>query len=214
MGECIHMMDHEYALLGGISRTKVGRSLSLVAAGVSAGIVFILLSAVDIAKKYAIPAHVPPTVLSLVGAGAVFTALYWILDRYAWRWSLIGKLLNVPNISGEWDCEGHTINADGSPSYQWTAKITIVQTWDKIRVRLKTAQSGSNSNSAALICDEADGYRLFFSYKNDPRIDEPELKSHRGFAEIVFDKNLKKGDGEYFNGHGRFTFGTMKLKRS
>lgn len=208
------MMNHEYALLGGMSRAKVGRYLSLIAAAVSAGIVFLLLSAVDIAKKYGIPAHVMPTVLSLVSAGTVFAALYWILDRFAWRWSWIGKLLNVPNISGEWDCKGQTIERDGSPNYQWTGKITIVQTWDKIRVRLKTTQSGSNSNSAALICDDTDGYRLFFSYKNDPRIEETELKSHRGFAEIVFDKNLKKGDGEYFNGHGRFTFGTMQLTRS
>ena len=41
-----------------------------------------------------------------------------------------------------------------------------------------------------------------------------ELKSHRGFAEIVFNKSLDAGEGEYFNGHGRYTFGTMKLKRA
>ena len=39
------MLEHDYALLGGLNRAKVGRYLSLVAASVSAGIVFVLLAA-------------------------------------------------------------------------------------------------------------------------------------------------------------------------
>ncbi len=206
-------MEHEYAVLGGLSRAMVGRYLSLIAAGVSAVIVFALLWAVDIAQRFGLPTNLPPSILSLVGAGAVFTALYWLLDRHAWRWSMVSKLLRVPDLSGEWSCKGQTINPDGSPGYVWEATVTIIQTWDKIRVRLRTAQSGSNSNSAALICDDADGYRLFYSYKNDPKIGETELRSHRGFAEITFTKDLRSGEGEYFNGHGRFTFGTLKLQR-
>ncbi|MGO4319826.1 hypothetical protein AB4Z23_28420, partial [Agrobacterium sp. MCAB5] len=85
--------------------------------------------------------------------------------------------------------------------------------WDKIRIRLKTNTSASNSKSAALVKDEAEGWRVFYSYSNDPRIGETELSAHRGFAEIVFDKDLMAGDGEYFNGHGRYTFGTMKLEK-
>lgn len=207
------MLEHEYVTMGGVSRAKVGRYLSSMAAVVSAGVVFVLLKAVDIAQQFGLPANLPPSVLSLVGAGAVFSALYWFLDRYAWRWSYIGNLLKVPNISGEWDCKGQTINPDRTPSYAWEAKVTIVQSWDRLRVRLKTAQSGSNSNSAALICDEAEGYHLLYSYKNDPRIGEAELNSHLGFAEILFAKDLQSGEGEYFNGHGRYTFGTMKLRR-
>lgn len=208
------MLEHEYTMLGGVSRARVGRYLSLIAASVSACVVFVLLWMVDIAKGFGIPANLTPSVLSLVGAGAVFGLLYWILDRHAWRWSVIGGLLKVPNLSGDWICNGQTINPDKSPSYCWDAKITIVQSWDRIRVRLKTSQSGSNSNSAALICDEADGFRLIYSYRNDPRIEETELTSHQGFAEILFDKNLQRGEGEYFNGRGRYTFGTMALRRA
>lgn len=207
------MMEHEYTMLGGVSRTIVGRYLSLIAAGVSAGIVFALLWAVDIAQRFGLPANLPPSILSLVGAGVVFAALYWLLDRYAWRWSIVSKFLKVPDLSGEWNCKGQTINSNGSPSHSWEAQVTIVQTWDKIRVRLRTSQSGSNSNSAALICDEADGYRLFYSYKNDPKIGEADLKGHRGFAEVTFNKDLRSGEGEYFNGYGRYTFGTLKLQK-
>jgi SMODS-associating 2TM, beta-strand rich effector domain len=208
------MNEHEYALLGGTNRTKVGRYLSLLAASVSAGIVFILLSAVNIAHRWGLPVNLTPAVLSLVGAGAVFAALYWLFDRYAWRWPYLGKIIKVPNLAGDWNCVGQTINADGTPGYGWNATIKIFQSWDKIRVRLKTSQSGSNSISAALICDDADGYRLLYNYRNNPRIDEIELKSHLGFSELVFSKDLVSAEGEYFNGHGRYTFGTMHLTRT
>ncbi len=201
------MQEHEYALLGGVNRSQIGRYLDLAAASVSAAIVFILLTAVDFAKRFGIPANLPPVVLSLVGATSVFAALYWLLDRYAWKWPHLGRLLKVPDLSGDWHCDGQTINPDKSPGHIWEAKITIIQSWDRIRVRLATKQSGSNSVAAALLCDEVDGYRLLYHYKNDPNIGERELTSHRGFAELVFSKDRMSGRGEYFNGHGRYTFG-------
>lgn len=207
------MQEHEYALLGGVNRAEVGRYLGAIAAGVSAVIVFVLLTVVDLAQQFGIPTNLPPAVLSLVGAGAVFGALYWIFDRHAWRWPYIGQLLKVPDLAGDWQCDGQTLKPDGSDSYVWEGKVTIIQSWDKLRVRLKTSQSGSNSITAALIHDEADGYRLLYNYRNDPRIGEAELKSHLGFAQLVFSKDLRSAEGEYFNGHGRFTFGTMRLAR-
>ncbi|OWK21274.1 membrane protein [Mesorhizobium amorphae CCBAU 01583] len=207
------MLEHEYTVLGGVNRARIGHYLGVISSIVSAGVVFVFLWAVDLAKTFGVSPNVPSSVLSLLGAGTVFIVLYWILDRFAWRWGLLSKVLKVPNLSGDWDCDGQTLNPDGTPGFQWKAKITIVQSWDRIRVRLKTAQSGSNSTSAALIYDEADGYRLFYGYKNDPNIGETELKSHRGSAEITFAKDLRSGKGEYFNGYGRYTFGQMNLTR-
>lgn len=207
------MLEHEYSLLSGFNRAKVGRYISLASASVSAAIVFVLLWAVDIAKKYGLPANLPPAILSLVGAGAVFIALYWFFDKYAWKWSLVAKFLKVPDLSGKWSCAGQSLDLNGNITFPWKGEVTIVQSWDKIRVRLSTPQSGSNSSSAAIICDEAEGYRLFYSYKNDPRISETELHSHRGFAELTFNPEVTTAEGEYFNGYGRYTFGRMKLER-
>jgi hypothetical protein len=208
------MQNHEYSLVGGTNRAKIGRYLTLIAASVSAGIVFILLSAVDLAHRLGWNVNLTPSVLSLVGAAAVFGALYWIFDRFAWQWPFLNTLIKVPNLSGSWSCEGQTINPDGTLGYTWQASITIVQSWDKIRLRLRTAQSGSDSITAGLICDDAEGYRLLYNYRNIPKIGEVDLKSHIGFAELVFAKDLETAEGEYFNGHGRYTFGTMKLKRT
>lgn len=208
------MLEHEYTVLGGVNRARIGHYLGIVSGLVSAGVVFVLLSAVDIANKFGVSTNLPPSVLSLVSAGTVFLILYWLLEKYAWKWPGLAALLKVPDLGGEWTCKGQTINPDGTTGHEWKAKVIIIQSWDRIRVRLKTDQSGSNSTSAALICDPADGYRLFYSYKNDPNIDEVDLNAHRGAAELTFAKDLQSAEGEYFNGHGRYTFGRMKLRRA
>jgi hypothetical protein len=205
--------NHEYSLIGGINRERIGRYLALLAATISGWIVFVLLSAVDLARRLGVSVNLPPAVLSLVGAGTIFGILYWIFNRFAWRWRYLGLLLKVPDLRGEWQCKGKSLKADGTLDQQWNGTITITQSWDKLRIRLKTPQSSSNSVSAALVQDDMDGYILLYHYKNDPMIGEPELQSHRGFAELAFDKRCRSANGEYFNGHGRFTFGTLHLKK-
>ena len=179
-------MEHEYTVQGGRSRTSVGRYLSILAAGISAALVFILFWFVDLAKALGLPASVPSSILSLIGAGAVFTALYWLLDRRAWRWKAVAFALKVPDLSGKWECRGETLDTSGAVMKEWSGSVTIVQSWDRLRVRLRTERSGSNSDSAAIINDEADGYRLFYSYKNDPKIGETELTAHRGAHVFAF----------------------------
>lgn len=207
------MEDHEYTILGGVNRAKVGRYLGAISASISAAAVLIVLTFVDLAKKMGLPASVPPSVLSLVGAGSVFALLYWLFDRFLWRWGPVGKLLKVPNLSGDWTCAGRSLKHATDTGEAWTGDITVVQSWDKLRIRLKTEKSGSNSLTAALAFDSADGYRLLYHYRNEPAIDQYDLAAHHGFAELVFDRDLKHANGEYFNGRGRFTFGTMRLTR-
>lgn len=207
------MSAHEYSLVGGINRTKIGRYLTLLSALVSGGIVFLILSGAEMAKQLGFQGNLPPSVLSSASAGAVFVILYYVFDRWAWKWSLVSLLVGVPDLSGEWHCDGQTRNSDGSPSYKWEGTVVIVQRWDKIRVRLSTSQSGSNSINAGLICDEIDGYKLIYNYRNDPKINETQLQAHYGFATVTFAKDRKSAQGEYFNGHGRFTFGNLTLTK-
>jgi hypothetical protein len=207
------MQEHEYALLGGMNRAMIGRYLSIIAASISAIIVFLFLSLIDLAKRFGLSITLTPAILSLVGAGVVFTVLYALFNRYAWRWAPMARWLKVPDLSGTWSCEGKTLNHDGTLRQAWEGEVTIVQSWDKLRIHLKTAESGSDSISAALMCDEATGYHLLYHYRNHPRIAAPNLAAHRGFAELVFSKDLRSVKGEYFNGQGRFTFGTMELRR-
>lgn len=205
--------DHEYSLLGGVNRALIGRYLTIVASSISGASVFLLLSVADLAKRFNVPVNLPPTALSLLGAGMVFALLYAAFNKTVWKWRWAAKYLKVPDLSGEWRCIGTTLNAEGEPKYNWDADVYICQTWDKIRVRLKTNQSGSNSVTAALVYDEADGYRLLYNYRNDPSPGEPELRGHVGSANLLFTKALDSAAGDYFNGYGRPTYGRMELRR-
>lgn len=201
--------EHEYSVMGGVNRTNVGRLLSFVASAISGGLVFGILYMVDLAKKLEWNVNAPPTLLSLVGAGTVFSVLYWVLNKWAWKWPGVGMLLKVPDVSGTWNCQGKTLAPDGSTKFDWQADVTIVQCWDKLRIRLTTKTSGSSSISAALAHDSVDGFVLLYHYRNDPRPEAVELKPHTGCAVMTIAKDLKSADGEYFNGRDRMTFGTM-----
>ena len=54
------MRSHEYVLLDGISRAKIGRYLGTAAAAISAGIVYLVLRVIDLAARYGLPAHLTP----------------------------------------------------------------------------------------------------------------------------------------------------------
>lgn len=206
------MLEHEYALLGGINRASIGRWISVISAAISSALVFLLLSAVDLAKAWSLNVNVPPTFLSLVGAGAVYGVLFWFFDRYLWRIGPVAKLLKVPDLSGKWHCEGTPL--DGGKAVSWHGEMRIVQSWDRIRVHLKTDQSTSDSLAAALQHDAAEGYRLFYHYRNQPRVGSPKMAAHHGFAELIFAEHKKSATGDYFNGRGRNTFGTLKISRA
>ncbi|MCP8467886.1 hypothetical protein NK553_28445 [Pseudomonas sp. ZM23] len=208
------MKEHEYSLLGGVNRAKVGRYIGSISAVVSGVVVFMLLSAVDLARNFNVSVNVPPAVLSLVGAGAVFAVLYAVFDKYIWRVGTLRGLLKIPDLAGEWRCQGKSLNMDGDVLYEWEGVVFIVQSWDKIRVGLRTDQSGSNSITAAVMYDEIDGYRLLYNYENTPRLGESDLERHVGFAELIFSKDESKAEGEYFNGRGRVSFGKIFLTRS
>lgn len=204
-------LEHEYTLLGGYSRTLVGRWLATLAAAVSSGLVFLLLTLVDVAKQLGFDTRIPPIILSLVGAGAVYSVLYILFNKYVWRIRPLARFLKSPNLSGHWRCEG--IRLDLKPPQPWTGEVKIVQSWDRIRVHLETATSESDSLAAALQHDAAVGYRLMYHYTNRPKMAARDLAGHHGFSEIVFSEDGQTARGEYFNGRGRNTFGTYTLTR-
>lgn len=208
------LMEHEYTVLGGINRARIGHLIGIVAAAVSTAIVTIFLALIHFAQWLGYSGVVPSLILWPLSAGTIYVALYWLFDRHVWRLRLVNQMLKVPDLSGEWHCDGQTLNPDKTPSYKWTATVTISQSWDRIRVRLKTSQSGSNSIAASLVFDSMGGCRLLYNYLNDPHVDEPELTQHRGCADLLFAPDFKSAAGEYFNGHGRFTFGTMHLTKN
>ncbi|MCV2438643.1 hypothetical protein [Paucibacter sp. DJ2R-2] len=199
--------------MGGVNRARVGRVLALGAGVLSSWAVYGLLSAVDLARALGWNVNLPPAVLSLVGAGAFFGLLYYLLSRFAWKWPVVTWLIKVPDISGAWDCEGVTLDAVGKPKHCWQGEITIKQCWDKLRIQLKTSTSGSSSISAAVAHDSINGFVLLYHYRNEPKPGPGDLAAHAGCAVMTIGKELESATGEYFNGRGRLNFGTMQWRK-
>lgn len=49
-----------------------------------------------------------------VSAGVIYVALYWLFDRYLWRFVKVRALLKLPDLQGAWVCQAKTLNADKS----------------------------------------------------------------------------------------------------
>jgi hypothetical protein len=207
-------MDHEYVVLRGVNRAQIGKYLTHAASVLSGLLVWLILGAVDLARRLGVGVNLPPVVLSLVGATTVYAGLYFLFRKWIWRLPWIMRWLKVANLAGTWSCEGKPFLRPDSPEIPWRAIVTITQDWDRFRVHLKTEQSVSNSIVAALTCDPVEGFVLLYSYQNTPKPGEDELSGHRGFARLTFDKDLQGAEGDYFNGDGRHSSGTMLLRRA
>lgn len=140
----------------------------------------------------------------------IFSLLYQIFNRWLWKCRPIRQWLLVPDLNGTWICEGRTTSRRGAPvSQDWVARIEIVQSWSQISIRLTTSQSSSRSVSAS-VRKSSHGFRLTYTYRNDPRPGEAELAIHDGIVELDFDVSHTTGQGTYFTDQHRQTSGSMR----
>ncbi|MBH3128450.1 hypothetical protein [Serratia marcescens] len=204
------MNSHEYIVICGLNRSKVGRYIAIVASVFSFVLILLALKVVELLNSYHINSHIPASMFSLLSAGGIYVGLYAWFDKNLWHNSHLGKFLCVPNLAGCWRVDGHTHSEGGKA---WEGELKIVQSWDKVRIHLKTKTSHSDSVTASIIHDEGIGYQLLYNYRNQPKTGEEHLLSHVGFAEFRFDEGLKSAEGHYFNGKGRATYGTMTITR-
>ncbi len=206
------MQPHEYSVIG-LDRTSVGRYLGAVA-GFMASVVATLVSlGFDLATRLGLSDGGSSLVIFPLNAALFYFLGHLAFNKWIWRQKIVQEALGVPDLNGEWVCQGVTKDSEGNVTYKWAATVTITQTWEKIRVYLNTGQSSSRSKSASLVKEPSVGYVLMYSYQNEPRIGEPELRSHVGYCELQLSEDLKSAEGDYFNNKGRVTFGRMKLNR-
>lgn len=144
---------------------------------------------------------------------AIFTGLYLLFDRFAWRIPIARRLLLVPNLNGTWVCEGKTVfKRGGAVEFEWHGTITIVQSWSRIAITLQTAQSRSDSLAASIRRVPTGGFRLVYHYVNDPDVDQVDLAHHKGLCQLSFAADCTSATGDYFTDRDRMTVGTMTLR--
>ncbi|QRF63400.1 hypothetical protein [Variovorax paradoxus] len=204
--------NHEYAVVGH-SRATVGRFLGILAGLASSSLAVLVATLITYAERWGLIQE--RAFWSLPLTAAIFYALgHLAFDKWAWRTWLVHYALDIPDLRGKWDCVGETINpTTGHVEYQWSSEITVSQGWEKIRIYSQTKNSRSHSVAASIIVEEDLGYILMYSYRNEPRPGEPQLKAHHGYAEWHISADGSSADAIYFNGGGRHTGGRMKITR-
>jgi hypothetical protein len=211
-------MDHEYSILNhdrGRVLLLIG-SLIAIAAGVYTSYVGVAKSLIS---HYwpSFGVHLPAT-LDFTTAWAL---MYAGFNRLCWKLPGIRHVLDLPKIDGTWLVSGITegpqenLLPNGNPR-SWSGEVVVVQTWTRIFIKLRTANSASVSKSAAVQMQPDGTIKLMYSYGNEPNMgaaSRDNLKAHVGYCELVFDPEHKQARGHYFNNIGRVSYGTMELTR-
>ena len=205
------MADHEYTVVGH-SRSKIGMYIASVAGVISGGLTIL----VGLAATYlsSLQVNVPDVILWPITGAFVFSVLFMIFNKFIWRISRLRGFVGVPNFEGRWLIHGRSYDAKNNPKYQWDGFLEITQCYEKITVHLQTEQSTSKSISAAVINEGRTGFRLIYSYRNQPDAGQKNLAAHLGHCDLLFDGDLLTAKGNYFSGGGRFTHGTMELTKA
>lgn len=206
------MQPHEYSVIG-LDRTSIGRYLGTAAGLMSSGAAMLATVFFDLAQRFGLSDGGTGLIIFPLNAAVFYFLGHLAFNKWIWRRPLIQTLLGVPDLNGEWICLGHTKDNEGNTIHEWSGAVTINQTWEKIRVYLNTGQSSSRSKSASLVRELGRGYVLMYSYQNEPKLGEPELRTHVGYCELQLDEDLKSAEGDYFNNRGRVTFGRMSLTK-
>jgi SMODS-associating 2TM, beta-strand rich effector domain len=203
------MTAHEYAIIGH-KRAEIGRWLGFA----SVLLAPILTSVITWASGWPLlMASIQTKMVAFtVSTGLVYTVLYWVFNRYVWRW--LNKLLSIPDLSGTWSVSGKSLTLEGDVKFVWSGILTITQKWDRIAIELKTNQSGSFSETASVLLKHDGAAKLSYSYQNHPKAGEAELQKHQGFCELTFEGSRSSAEGHYFNSLGHYSFGQMQLMRA
>ena len=185
-------LGHEYCVHNGFNRSHAGKYVYSLATFISWILIYFLLKFLGGLSPYW------NVIISSAITALLFLTFYFLFDKWIWKTGLFFKILKYPDISGEWSCKGISDYQEENSEMikhnrEWIGKVTILQSWDKVRIRLETEFSTSDSISAAIIYDEIEEYKVLYSYENKPKdLDHEELRIHRGFVELTLHKDNKR----------------------
>lgn len=162
-----------------------------------------------------------------VPAFTIFTGIYLLFDRQAWRWPVIRGFVAQPDLNGSWrgtlessfadenvDQAPETAEPDGGD--EEFPQITITQTWSSIELVLETEQSISHSTSATFRTNKSFP-ELVLTYVNKPKGETAtELNMHEGTNVLRVtdgDDGRLALEGEYYTDEQRNNHGLMSFER-
>ena len=193
---------HDYAI-DSRERVFVVRILFVISALV-AGIATALIPSDLLPMRWLLP--IPSIPL-------VFGVSYWAFDNWLWRWQPLRdvRLISVPNLRGVWT--GEIASSYTGFERPLPVTVTIEQTWTKIVVRLKAAESRSWSLTASILTNAPEGLVLTYLFDNEPDAEAGSTMQRFRGTTVLVHVVPDRLEGHYYTGRGRETYGSLKLRR-
>ncbi|MFJ5035298.1 hypothetical protein ACIQB5_46460 [Streptomyces sp. NPDC088560] len=137
-----------------------------------------------------------------------------VFDKWAWRWPVVHRFTGRPRVDGTWRVMLSPSPAsdipEGGNRGPITTYMTIEQTFWSLHATLRTMESTSRSDNAAISSPENSGTaEIGFLYTNAPRVEHQQRSPrHEGACRIsVTGLTPRAATGHYYT--SRFTAGDM-----
>ena len=135
---------------------------------------------------------------------ASYGILFWLFDKYAWKWKIF-KFLSVrkfPNLNGKWKGLQKSSYKENDKCVEVQSYIEIKQSFSKVYITSYYERSQSSSVVASF-ADFQDETFLYYTYDNEPNTEKVgTMQKHRGTVKLKCIPNTKLLSGRYFNDNG------------
>lgn len=126
-------------------------------------------------------------ILSIVLPGISVGLVYWLYDKWGWRWKWVKRLHKVPDLNGQWKA---TVESKLKNGRKPVIEMTIRQTWNKIQIYGQSEKGTETISNLVMVMEINGGISLGYSYwihhKNEP--------SYPGFNILRYENGKLYGD--------------------
>lgn len=181
----------------------------LILVGLSFAVVYLITTHL---KQYQINV---PFYIELPSVPGVYAFLFYVFDRYLWKYPIFKSLgiVVADDLNGKW--QGIVKSSYDNFKKDVKAELVIEQTATRIKICGTFDQSKSVSVHENFSRSEIDNkVALFYFFRNEPKYDAVEtMVIHEGSAKLIHDESNDTLTGYYYSGRDRNNHGTIELKR-
>lgn len=132
---------------------------------------------------------------------ASYSLLFWVFNRYLWRWNVFWLLgvRKFPDLNGRWKGVQKSSYKENGQGVEVVSFIEIRQSFSKIYISSYYEKSQSSS-VIANFADFQDETFLYYTYDNEPNTGKVgTMQSHKGTVKLKYIPNQRRLSGTYFN---------------
>lgn len=160
---------------------------------------------------------------SCLSYGCTLTTLFWFAwDRFLWKWPIIRRLINTPNLSGRW-IGTYQRTSPGNDGVAHSYVLEITQRYSTIWCDTYQENGSQSYGSFCELFDLLNGWlSVSFYWEGTPHTEQEKAKElqradpYKGFTTLTYYPPNKKKKlpselhGSYFTDRG--TYGDINIK--